>query len=485
MINTTLKALNRQNANIQNQYPERIIQFGGGNFLRGFVDWIIEELNHQAGFASSVVIVKPTPQGSYDQFNLQDGLFHVRMHGLKNGKLETQRKLVTCVSRAINPYEDFDAYLALARQPEIRFIVSNTTETGLTYAQEDQFTDKPPTSFPAKLTLLLYHRFQHFHAAPDKGCIILPCELLEQNGDKLKQLILQYADLWQLEPSFKDWVESSNHFCNTLVDRIVPGFPKMGSEAVLEGLGFDDQLLVEAEQYHSWVIEAPQSLKDEFPVHKTNLNVHIVNDVEPYREVKVRILNGTHTSMMPTGYLLGLETVRQAVEHPILGTFIRDLMFTEIIPTLKTTDQDLEQFGKDVLNRFQNPFIHHLLLSIALNSISKFKVRLVPSIIAYYERNQALPKRIVFAFAALIRFYKGELNGETIPLKDDPAVVMWLQEQWQSSKDIWGLTEKVLANTTLWEQDLTQIDGLTDLLSIYLAQIDMDGIETAIEHQNW
>lgn len=483
-MTTPLPQLTRQTAHITTTHPERIVQFGGGVFIRAFVDWIIQHLNEQAAFNSSVVIIKPTSQGSYDQFNLQEGLFHVQLHGLQEGTLVTDRKLITCVTRAVNPYSEYDSYLALARQPDIRFIISNTTETGLTFAPDDQFTDTPPASFPAKLTAFLYHRFQHFEANPSKGCIILPCELVEQNGDKLKNLILQYADVWQLPPAFKQWIESSNQFCNTLVDRIVVGFPKSNSQSILENIGFNDQLLVEGEQYHSWVIEAPQTLQAEFPVNQTNLNVKIVDDVERYRQTKVRILNGAHTSMMPIGYLLGLETVRQAIEHPWISTFIHNLVYDEIIPAFDNPDANLKQFAHDVLNRFRNPFIYHPLINIALYSISKFRIRLVPSLLGYYTRYNTLPHHIVFAFAAVIRFYKGESNGVTIPLNDDPAITAWFHEQWQSSPDIHTLVDHVLSNTTLWQQDLSQIVGLTDLLTTYLADMDHNGIQSAIEHFN-
>ena len=481
-MTTLLTPLNRTTAHIQTTYPERVVQFGGGNFLRGFVDWIIQKLNEQTDFKSSVVIVKPTPQGSYDQFNLQDGLFHVQIHGLQNGTLVTERTLITAVTRALNPYTDYPAFLALANQPEIRFIISNTTETGLTFAPDDKSTDTPPSSFPAKLTAFLYQRFQHFGASSSKGCIILPCELVEQNGDRLKQLILQYADLWQLEPAFKTWIESSNQFCNTLVDRIVVGFPKTNSDVVLESIGFNDQLLIEGEQYHSWVIEAPQSLQDELPVQKTNLNVKIVDDVELYRQTKVRILNGAHTSMMPIGYMLGLETVQQAIEHPWLGQFIHDELYTEIIPAFDNPDDNLRKFADDVLNRFRNPFIRHPLISIALYSISKFRIRLVPSLLAYHARFHKLPPHIVFAFAALIRFYKGEWNGVAIPLNDDPTIIAWFDEQWKSAKEIRTLVENVLANESLWQQNLTQLEGLADLLTTYLTAIDTEGIDSAIGH---
>lgn len=483
-MTTPLPPLTRQTAHITTTHPERIVQFGGGVFIRAFVDWIIQHLNEQAAFNSSVVIIKPTSQGSYDQFNLQEGLFHVQLHGLQEGTLVTDRKLITCVTRAVNPYSEYDSYLALARQPDIRFIISNTTETGLTFAPDDQFTDTPPASFPAKLTAFLYHRFQHFEANPSKGCIILPCELVEQNADKLKNLILQYADLWQLPPAFKQWIESSNQFCNTLVDRIVVGFPKSDSQSILENIGFNDQLLVEGEQYHSWVIEAPQTLQAEFPVNQTKLNVKIVDDVERYRQTKVRILNGAHTSMMPIGYLLGLETVRQAIEHPWISTFIHNLVYDEIIPAFDNPDANLKQFAHDVLNRFRNPFIYHPLINIALYSISKFRIRLVPSLLGYYTRYNTLPHHIVFAFAAVIRFYKGESNGVTIPLNDDPAITAWFHEQWQSSPDIHTLVDHVLSNTTLWQQDLSQIVGLTDLLTTYLADMDHNGIQSAIEHFN-
>ncbi|MBI1280527.1 MAG: tagaturonate reductase [Anaerolineaceae bacterium] len=478
---TTLPDLNRQTAKTAAPYPERVVQFGGGVFIRAFVDWIIQRLNEQADFGSGVVIVKPTPQGSYDSFNQQDGLFHVQIHGLQNGTLVTERTLITCVTRALNPYTDYPAYLALAHQPEIRFIVSNTTETGLNFAPDDKHSDTPASSFPAKLTAFLYERYQHFGGSADKGCIMLPCELIERNGDKLKALILQYADLWGLEAGFKTWIENSNQFCNTLVDRIVVGFPKVNSDAVLEKLGFNDQLLTEGELYHSWVIEAPQSLQDEFPVHKTDLNVKIVDDVEIYRQTKVRILNGAHTSMMPLGYLLGLQTVQQAIEHEWLGNFISDELYNEIIPAFDNPNAELKQFAADVLNRFRNPFIKHHLINIALYSISKFRTRLLPSLLNYHAQFHKLPEHIVYAFAGLVRFYKGEWHGTPIPLNDDATIVTWFQEQWRLAPDTRTLVERVLTNKDLWQQDLSQIDGLIDLLTTYLDTLEKDGIQSAFE----
>lgn len=313
---------------------------------------------------------------------------------------------------------------------------------------------------------------------------MLPCELVEQNGDKLKHLILRYAEQWQLAPTFAAWIETDNQFCNTLVDRIVVGFPKSNVDAILQSIGYDDQLLVEGEQYHSWVIEAPQSLQAEFPVNHTTLNVKIVDDVERYRQTKVRILNGAHTSMMPIGYMLGLETVRQAIEHPWISTFIHDLLYAEVIPAFENPDDQLKQFAEDVINRFRNPFIHHPLINIALYSISKFRIRLLPSLIAYHARFHTLPRHTVFAFAALIRFYKGDWNGAPIPLNDDPAITAWFNQQWTTTPDIPSLVTGILANQLLWQQDLTRIDGLADLLTHFLEVIDRGGIQSAMNQFN-
>jgi tagaturonate reductase len=468
-------------------HPERIVQFGGGNFLRAFVDWMVDILNEQADFASSVVIVKPTPQGDYNALNNQQGLFQVRLHGLQDGQLVTDQRIVSCVTRALNPYTEtgFEAYLRLARQPEIRFIVSNTTEAGIAFNPDDRPDQHPPASFPAKLTQFLYVRFRHFAGATDKGCIVLPCELIEYNGTQLQQFVLQYATLWELEPEFAAWIEAHNVFCNTLVDRIVTGFPPQNSAEVAQQIVYDDRLLVEGEQYHSWIIEAPDWIQSELPFDKTALNVKIIADSAPYRELKVRILNGAHTAMVAPGYMLGLTTVRESIDHPDLGQFIHELLFEEIIPALNAPELNPEQFAQDVLNRFYNPFIQHRLLSIALNSIPKFKARLLPSLLAYHAQFDQLPPRIVFAFAALLRFYKGEWQGQPIPLKDDEQVIHWLKDQWATQPSHQALAEVVLVQESLWGQDLTRINGLVDLLSASLDNIETHGMVTILANKRW
>ena len=293
--------------------------------------------------------------------------------------------------------------------------------------------DDPPATFPAKLTRFLYERYRHFAGAADKGCIIIPTELIVDNASRLREYILQYADLWGLEPGFSNWIENDNLFCNTLVDRIIPGYPQADATRILDGLGYDDRLLVAGEIYHSWIIEAPRKLLDEFPVDKTRtpLNVKIVDDAAPYRTIKVRLLNGAHTSMAPIGILLGIESVREAMEDPKLGRFVQDLVFEEVIPSVTDVPRaELEAFARDVFDRFRNPYIHHRLLTIALNSSTKVKERILPSLLGCFEQRGELPPRLLLALAAFIRLYKGEWRGQSIPLNDDPQVLHWFQQQW-------------------------------------------------------
>jgi tagaturonate reductase len=479
-----LPRLNRQNRAIQTRYPERIVQFGAGNFLRAFVSWIIEILNEQAAFASSVVVVKVTPDGSYQDLDEQDGLFHVLTQGIQNGAYVSETKLITCVKRAVYPYLDYQAYLALARQPEIRFLISNTTEAGIRYDPNDQVSDQPPACFPAKLTHFLYTRYQHFAGAADKGCIILPTELVENNGAQLREMILRYARQWQLASGFSGWIAKHNTFCNTLVDRIVTGFPDEQAESLQQQLGFEDRLLVAGEPYLSWIIEAPPSLREELPIEQTTLNIKIVPDANPYRVTKVRILNGLHTSMVMIGYLIGLRAVRECVEHPALAQFLQDEVAQEIIPALNLPEAELSQFARDVFDRFRNPSIQHQLLTIAVNSSAKVRTRLLPSILAFRQKRQTLPARLVLALAAFIRFYKGEWRGEAIPLQDDAAVLGWFKTIWQPDHTPEQRVAAILGNHSLWGDDLNDIPGLHAQVCAYLERIDAEGMLPIIQNLN-
>ncbi|MEZ4668283.1 MAG: tagaturonate reductase [Anaerolineae bacterium] len=478
-----LPRLNRTNHPVPAAYPERIVQFGAGNFLRAFVDWIVEILNQQAGFASSVVVVKVTP-GTYAELDEQDGLFHVLLQGIQNGVYASETKLISCVSRTVYPYQDFAGYLALARQPEIRFLISNTTEAGIRYDENDRADDQPPTSFPAKLTRFLYERYQHFAGAADKGCIILPTELIENNGSQLREIILRYAAEWQLTSEFVRWIRNHNIFCNTLVDRIVSGFPTEQAAALQQQIGCEDRLLVAGETYLSWIIEAPPALLQELPIAGTTLNIKVVPNANPYRVTKVRILNGLHTSMVMLGYLAGLESVRDCVEQPDLMQFLQDEVQQEIIPSLDLPAPELEQFARDVFDRFRNPSIHHRLLTIAVNSTAKMRTRLLPTLQGYYDKRQALPARVVLALAAFIRLYKGEWHGEAVPIQDDAALLDFFKSVWQPDISTEQRVTAVLANQTLWGEDLNRLPGLHAQICTYLGRIETEGTLPIIQQMN-
>lgn len=472
--------LNRQTTGIA-PHPERIVQFGAGNFIRAFMDWMIQELNMQADYDSGVVIVKHF--NDLDDLDNQDGLYHVHTEGIVSREFIAETQLIDCIVRTVSPNKDHAAFLALARQPEIRLIISNTTEAGIQYVATDKVTDTPPSSYPAKLTQMLHTRYQHFEGIPEKGCVIIPLELIEENGTKLRQIVLQYAEQWALDAEFIDWVQQHNIFCNTLVDRIVPGYPADKADAILDAIGYDDKLLTMGEPFHKFIIEAPQIIQADFPTHKTALNVKIVDDASPYRETKVRILNGLHTSMVPIGYFLGLTTVRECVEHPQLGAFLHREAYDDIIPSMSIDPTELQTFTGTVFDRFRNPSIHHLLLSIALNSSTKMKTRLLPTVLEYHEKFDVLPPRMVLAFAAMLRFYKGEWQGKAIPLKDDPEVIAWFAEQWNKQATADAVLA-ILQNTNLWERDLSAVGGLHTQITQYIEAIDKGNLLDLLNELN-
>ena len=469
-----LKQLDRGDHPLKQRFPERIVQFGGGNFLRGFADWVVDVLNDETDFAGGVALVKATP-GDYADLDAQGGLYTTYLLGIQGGEFVEQTRLIGAVNRTVYPYRDYAAYLALARQPEIRFIFSNTTESGIVFSADDAFDDEPPGSFPAKLTRFLYERYRHFAGAAEAGCILIPTELIVDNGTRLRQIILEYAALWRLEEGFADWIARHNLFCNTLVDRIVSGFPQADAAELFEWLGYEDRLLTMGELYHSWIIEAPPSLLDEFPVDQTRtpLNVKVVDDAAPYRTIKVRLLNGAHTSMVPLGILLGIESVREVMQHEALAPFIQDLIHQEVIPSVTEVPRaELETFARDAFDRFRNPHIHHRLLTIALNSSSKVKERLLPSLQGYLGQTGDLPPRLTVALAAFIRLYRGEWRGQAIALNDDPETLAWFSEQWQLAPTSAALARAVLSNAALWERDLTQVPGLVERVSGVLDAIE-------------
>lgn len=475
-----LKQLNRVTTSLAQTAPVKILQFGKGNFLRAFTDWMVDLLNEKAGFNGSIQIVQTNSRETDDRFKAQEGLFHVVINGIRNGNSHREIRLVSAVKEVINPYENYAAFLDAAENPDLRFIVSNTTEAGISFAGGDIDPSTVPESFPGKLTAFLYRRFKHFQGMPEKGLTVLPCELIEKNGERLRDTIILYADHWGLEEEFRNWIIRDTLFCNTLVDRIVPGFPRERAEEIWQETGYRDELIVSAEPYHFWAIEpvptpgfSMEALRLSLPLEKAGLNVRFVDDLSPYRTSKVRILNGAHTCMVPLAYLRGLRTVKEAIHDVVIGNFIRDTMEHEIIPTLDLPEKELHKFASDVVERFQNPFIRHELMSIALNSVSKFRVRVLPSIVEYYGRKKTLPRRLVRALAALILFYKGEWNGEIIPLKDSDAVLSFFKKAWNSG-DPSAVAQMVLSNDALWETDLTKVNGLVEMVDAQMKDLLSD-----------
>ncbi|MBQ7109301.1 MAG: tagaturonate reductase [Clostridia bacterium] len=413
---------------------EKVIQFGEGGFLRGFVDWIIQVTNENTDFNAGVVVVQPIEMGMCDKLEEQNCVYTHIMRGMKNGVPTVEKKLVDSISRTVQPYRDFDAYLSLAENPDFRFVVSNTTESGIAYNEADIPDNAPNVTFPAKVTMLLKKRFD----LGLKGFIFLPCELIDKNGTTLREYILKYADKWGYGGDFINWVKNDNIFYNTLVDRIVTGYPK-GEDI---DLGYEDNMLNTSELFHLWVIEGPKEITKEFPFDKTDLNIIVTDNLERYRTRKVRILNGAHTSMIPYAMLEGIETVGDCMNDENMSSFVKKCVYDEIIPTLDLPESELLDYADNVFERFQNPFIRHLCASISLNSVSKFKVRVLPSLQEYINRKGEMPKNLIFSFAKLIEFYKvGTPN-------DDSKVMEFMKT---------ATIPEILGNTDFWGEDLSYL----------------------------
>lgn len=478
-----MKTLNRTNFPSP-QYPTRIIQFGEGNFLRAFIDWQIDLLNEKTDFNSGVAIVRPINSDFPPSLNTQDGLYTTIIRGLnEQGEAVKESRIIRSVNEEINVYQQFDEYLKLAHNPEINIIFSNTTEAGISYYDGDRFDDRPPVSYPAKLTRLLYERFDVLgENAP--GFTILPCELIDYNGEQLKALVLRYAEEWSLSSDFVHWLESKNIFCSTLVDRIVTGYPRAEVDKLEAELGYHDAFLDTAEYFYLFVIQGPQWLRELFRLDQVNLNVLVVDDIKPYKERKVAILNGAHTALVPVAYLAGLDTVGETMKDEQLFHFVKSAVENEIIPVLSLPKAELQQFAQAVIQRFQNPFIQHQLLSIALNSMTKYRTRILPQLLAYQAKYQALPSRLTFALAALIAFYQGKRNGQVIPLQDDEIWLVNFNNWWQQvdagEMSIAQLVHHVLSQTAHWETDLTAVPQLVETVAVQLENVLAKGMREAL-----
>lgn len=415
---------------------EKIIQFGEGGFLRGFADWIIQLTDEKTDFNASVVVVQPIKNGMCDMLEAQNCVYTHVMRGIKNGVPTVEKKVIDVISRTVQPYKDFEEFLKLAENPDFEFVISNTTESGIVFDGNDFPDAAPEITFPAKVTLLLKRRFD----LSLNGFTFLPCELIDKNGANLKKCILNYAEKWNFGADFVKWIEEKNVFCNTLVDRIVTGYPR--GEKI--DIGYEDNMLDTSEIFHLWVIEGPEDITEKFPFDKANLNIIVTDNLERYRTRKVRILNGAHTSMIPYALLSGIETVGDCMKDEKMSAFVKKCVYDEIIPTLDLPKEELTDYADNVFERFQNPYIRHMCSSIALNSVSKFKVRVLPSLLEYIKRMNKMPENLLLSFAKLIELYKdGEPN-------DDEKVVEFMK-----NKPI----NEILANKDFWGEDLSFLAG--------------------------
>ncbi|MFY0607572.1 MAG: tagaturonate reductase [Cyclobacteriaceae bacterium] len=460
------KNLNRSTVSLK-EMPVKILQFGEGNFLRAFADWCVDIMNTKIGYNAGVAVVQPIEHGLVKMLDDQDGLYHHLIRGLANGEAYNETRLISCIQESINPFENAEAYFSQAANAELKVIISNTTEAGIRFDKMDLPAEgELAITFPGKLTQLLKKRFDHFSGSSDAGLSFIPCELIENNGTNLKQAIKQYAELWNLGSDFVSWIDANNYFANTLVDRIVPGYPKDEIEEIRSKIGYNDQLVVSSEVFHLWVIQGTEEIQKTFPADTAGLNVKFVNDITPYRTRKVRILNGAHTCMVPIALLAGIETVRESVEHDLIGPFILSTLDEEISPTIDLPEDELKAFSAEVIERFRNPFIRHELKSISLNSISKFKVRVLPSLKDAYQVKAALPERLVFSLACLIKLYL----SDGFDINDDESIKDYFEGA-KSKALTPDLVEDILGRADFWGEELTQTPGLADRVTNFLNQL--------------
>lgn len=444
----------------------KILQFGEGNFLRAFVDYMIDVANEKGVMDAGVTIAKPIKAGSLDALRAQGCKYTLLTRGLQNGEVVENTRTITAVKDAVCCYEDFEGMLALARDEQFGIVVSNTTEAGIALSDTDELTDAPPESYPGKLTRILWERYVHFSGIPEAGLYILPCELIKDNARALEHCVKETAKRWNLPEAFLKWVDDHCYFCTTLVDRIVTGYDKALSEK------YGDPMLDICEPFALWVIEEKSEIRHILPLDKAGLPVVFTDDVTPYRERKVRILNGAHTATVLAAYLAGKSIVRECMQDEAISDFMKKCVYEEIIPTLTLDKDDVNSFAEQVFERFANPFIDHALLSISLNSVSKFKARLLGSFADYYKNEGKLPRRITFAFAALIAFY-----CDTDKAKDDLAVLNWFSKNKKSE----CVVEDLCAKEDFWGEDLRCYDGFAKTVKADLEAIRTKGAYEAMK----
>lgn len=483
-----MELLNRQKTG-KKERPVKVLQFGEGNFLRAFVDYMIDIANEKGVFDGDIVLVKPIEFGTLDRFHDQECQYTVQLRGIVDGEPKRINRIVTSVADVVDAYNEYEKYADFARLDTLRYIVSNTTEAGIVYDETDQFESNPPKTYPGKLTKFLYERYQHFNGAPDKGLVMLPVELIDDNGIHLKECVLKFAKLWKLEDAFTAWINDACVFTSTLVDRIVTGYPRDEAEELCKEFGYQDNLIVTGEPFALWVIESAKDISEEFPLPKAGLPVIFTDNQKPYKQRKVRILNGAHTSFVLASYLCGNDIVLESMNDKLILDFIKATIFDEVIPTLTLPKKELDEFAEAVLTRFNNPYVKHAHLSISLNSVSKWRARCMPSFLGYIEKEGKLPAHLTFSLAALMAFYTGteirdkaligHRDGQEYNIMDDAAVLEFFAAN--SSKEPKEYVHAVLANTDFWGQDLSALAGVEEAIVSYLTDIRAVGMRRTME----
>ncbi len=463
--------------------PVKIMQFGEGNFLRAFVEWILQDLNDKGAINASVAVVQPMPFGRVKELAEQDGLYTLRLEGIDNGKQVKSSRIIDVIGDCVNPFTEYEKFLKYGESEDLEVIISNTTEAGIAVDPTDTDFSVCPKSYPGKLLALLKKRYDHFKGDMKKGLAIVPCELIDNNGDELYRCLTELAKINKMDEKFIKWMQTANHFTSTLVDRIVPGYPAAEIENIRKETGYLDNNVVKGEIFHLWVLKKEAHVQKVLPADKTGLNVIFADDIKPYKQRKVKILNGSHTAMVPVAYLCGIDTVGEAVNDPVMGKFVRDFVFEEVNPTIALPQDQMVAFANSVIERYQNPFIRHELMSIALNSTTKFKTRLLPTLTDYVAIKKALPQHLLFAFAALVKFHKGERGNEKIELKDDPAYLEHWAKLWADfDGDYDKLAKAALGWKEAWDMDMNTIHPeITSTVARYLKAMDTKGMRAALE----
>jgi|GEM_PF-6073 len=471
----------------RSERPIKFVQFGEGNFLRAFVDWMIQELNDSGLYHGDVAVVQPLEFGRVAELVKQDGLYTLIQEGVQNEKFISNSKIIDVLRQFINPYDDYAAYLKLAEVDSIEFIISNTTEAGIVLDESDSIYQTPPKTYPGKLLAFLKHRYETFNGDVSKGLYIVPCELIDNNGDELRKCVRRLAELHDLKADFLKWLDEANTFTNTLVDRIVPGYPVKRVEEFTQKFGYVDQNMVLGEVFHLWVIEDRNGISNVLKGQEAGLNMLFVKDIKPYKIRKVRILNGLHTLMVPVAYLNGINTVGETMSNELMFNYLDQTVVKEMIPATEQylTKDELYQFASEVYDRFNNPQVHHELMAISLNATSKFKSRLLPTALDYVKINGTFPKRIGFSLASLLVFYRGKRGEESIHLQDDQQFLNFYKSVWSSydsgTKSIRDVVEAVLGLKSHWEVNLNEIPNLTDEVTRSVEEILTNGIKVALQ----